>query len=72
MSDQPGRTSLTPFAASMRDADPDGPARAARAARAAREAWLEHGILVVFPGQLHGLDREFTVALGNRLWGIHK
>jgi hypothetical protein len=57
------RTSLTRFAPSMRDPDPDGPAKAAR------QAWQEHGILTVLPGQVHGLDREFVTALGNRLWG---
>ena len=56
-------TSLTRFARSMQDPDPAG------ASRAAREAWRDHGILVVLPGQLHGLDREFAQALGNRLWG---
>lgn len=57
------RTSLTPYAALMRDPDPAG------AETAARQAWCEHGILVVFSDQLHGLDREFASALGNRLWG---
>lgn len=63
MTDQRSRTSLTRFAASMRDPDPDG------ARNAARTAWIDHGILVVMPGQLHGLGREFVTALGNRLWG---
>ncbi len=66
MSDHRSRTSLSPYAASMRDADPDGPARAAKA------AWTDHGILVVLPGQLHGLDKQFVEALGNRLWGKRK
>lgn len=57
------RTSLTRFAGSMRDPDPNG------TRKAARELWHEHGIVVVLPGQLHGLDREFAQALGNRLWG---
>lgn len=59
-------TSLSRYAKSWQDPDPKGPARAAR------EAWIEHGILVVMPEQVHGLDREFVRALGNRLWGKGK
>ena len=59
----PGRTSLTPFAASMRDPDPDG------ARRAARQAWLDHGIVVIMPGDCTGLDREFVAAVANRIYG---
>lgn len=58
-----GRTSLTRFAPQMRDPDPDGPTHAAK------RAWHEYGILTILPGQLHGLDRDFADALGNRLWG---
>lgn len=59
-------TSLTKFAASMRDPDPDG------AQKVARQAWRERGILVIFPGQLNGMDREFARALGDRIWGKSK
>lgn len=58
-----GRTSLTPFAASMRDPDPDG------ARRAAKRAWLDHGIVVIMPGDCQGLDRQFIEAVANRLHG---
>lgn len=57
---------LAAFAPSMRDPDPDGPRKAAD------EAWQSHGILVVLPGETHGLDRDFVTALGNRLRGKRK
>lgn len=59
-------TSLTKFAASMRDPDPDG------ARKAADIAWREHGICVIFPDECHGLDREFVAAIANRLRGKRK
>ena len=61
-----GRTSLTSFAATMRDPDPNG------AQRAARQLWLEKGIAVIFPGDCNGLDRQFIEAVANRLHGVRK
>lgn len=58
-----GRTSLTPYAASMREPDPDG------ARRAAHQAWHNHGIAVIMPGDCIGLDREFIQAVAVRLYG---
>jgi hypothetical protein len=56
-------TSLTKFAATMRDPDPDG------ARKAASQAWHTMGIAVFFDGDCHGLDREFIHAVANRLYG---
>lgn len=61
-----GTTSLTKFAASMRDPDPDG------ARKAARQAWHEHGICVVFSGDCEKLDQMFIEAIANRLYGPRK
>lgn len=61
-----GTTSLTKYAASMRDPDPDG----ARAA--ARQLWLERGIATVFPGDCEKLDWMFVEAIANRLYGMRK
>ncbi|QZP06811.1 hypothetical protein [Caenibius sp. WL] len=57
------RSSLGRFAASMRDPDPAGKFRAARA------LWHEMGIIVVFPGDVHGLDKEWTEAFANKHYG---
>ena len=52
MIDQRGRTSLTRFAAAMRDPDPEGPRRAAR------DLWHRSGVIVIFPDDnLPGLAR---------------
>ncbi|WP_260927401.1 hypothetical protein [Novosphingobium sp. 9] len=57
------RTSLTRYAPQMRDADPQGPRRAAK------EAWLRHGIVVIQPGDVSGMDRELVEAIARRLHG---
>lgn len=57
------RTSLTAFAPSMRDPDPQG------ARIAARELWKRHGIVVIMPGDCTGLDRDLVEAVANRLHG---
>lgn len=59
-------TSLSRFAASMRDPDPDG------ARKAARQLWHERGIAVVFPDDCHGLDWQFIEAVANRVHGRRK
>ncbi len=61
-----GRTSLTAFAASMRDPDPKG------ARNAAKQAWQEHGIVVLMPEQLRamgGLERQLVEALAVKQYG---
>jgi hypothetical protein len=63
---QRSRTSLTPFAASMRDPDPEG------ARRAARALWRDHGIIVIMPGDCQKLDAMFVEAIANRLYGDRK
>lgn len=57
------RTSLTAYAASMREPDPEGPRRAAR------ELWHAKGVVTVFPGDVSGLDREWIQAFANRVYG---
>jgi ABC-type cobalamin/Fe3+-siderophores transport system ATPase subunit len=60
------RTSLTAFAASMRDPDPRG------AHKAAREAWREFGIVVLMPEQIRemsGLERQLVEAAAVKLYG---
>lgn len=57
------RTSLTPFARSMRDPDPAG------ARRAAQELYDEHGILVIFPEDHQRVDSMWIEAIGKRLYG---
>lgn len=57
------RTSLTPFAASMRDPDPAGQRRAAQ------ELYDAHGIVVIFPRDVDRLDAMWIEAIGKRLYG---
>ena len=60
------RTSLTPYAASMRDPDPDG------ADRYAREAWHRHSVVVFTAGQLARMpwqDREILTSVAERVHG---
>jgi len=57
------RTSLTPFAAQMRDPDPE------QARKVARRLWHEHGIVAVMPGDCEKLDAVFVEAIGVRLYG---
>ena len=56
-------TSLTPFAKSMRDPDPDG------ARRAAQQLYDEHGIVVIFPNDVAKVDSMWIEAIGKRLYG---
>jgi hypothetical protein len=59
-------TSLTRFAGSMRDPDPDG------ARRFAAKVWHEHGIAVFLPesiGRMAWQDRELIGALAAKLYG---
>ena len=61
-----GRTSLTPFAASMRDPDPGG------ARKFAAKAWRDLGTAAFTAEQLRGmdrLDRELIEAVATRLYG---
>lgn len=60
------RTSLTPYAASMRDPDPDG------ATRAARQAWHDHGIAVIRRADCERLDWEYVSAIADRVHGRRK
>jgi len=57
------RTSLTPFARSMRDPDPAG------SRRAAQELYDEHGIVVIFPNDVAKVDAMWIEAIGKRLYG---
>jgi hypothetical protein len=66
MTEPRSRTSLTAYAASMRDPDPEG------ARRLAGQAWRDSGIVVIFPGQLDKLDQMFVEAAANRLYGKRK
>lgn len=66
MSDQRGTTSLTPYAASMREPDPDG------ARRLAAEVWHRDGSVVIRAENKAGLnwqDREFLDAICAKLYG---
>jgi len=59
------RTSLTPFAASMRDPDPNG------AKRAAQELFDQHGIVVLFEHDLRAmgtLERHLIEAIASRIY----
>lgn len=56
-------TSLTKFANSMRDPDPDG------ARRAADQLWRDKQIAVIFPDECHGLDWDFVKAVANKFRG---
>ncbi|WP_333837946.1 hypothetical protein [Novosphingobium sp.] len=61
-----GRTSLTRFAHLMAEPDPNG------ATKAAREAWVHHGIVVLFPEQLKkmdGLERQLIHAIADKKYG---
>lgn len=63
------RTSLTGYAALMRDPDPKG------AANAARELWAAKGIVVLFPEQMKsmaGLERQLIEAIANKNYGKRK
>lgn len=60
------RTSLTRYAASMRDPDPDG------ARRLAKELWHRDGSIVLMADQINRMswqDRELVRALAARLYG---
>jgi hypothetical protein len=57
------RTSLTAFAASMRNPDPRG------AKRAAQELYDVHGVVVIFPGDTDRVDQMWIEAIGRRLYG---
>lgn len=62
-------TSLTRYAPLMREPDPKG------ASNAAKEAWLEHGIVVLFPEQLKqmgGLERQLVEAVADKHYGKRK
>lgn len=63
---QRSRTSLTPYAGSMRDPDPEGQRRAAR------ELWHRAGVITIFPGDLRGIDRDFINAFASRVYGIRQ
>ena len=66
MSDEPGRTSLTPYAAYMRDPDPNG------ARRMAARKWHEDGTIILLPDSIERLswqERELVKALGAKLYG---
>lgn len=57
------RSSLAPYAASMRDPDPQG------AQRAAKQLWHEKGIAVIFVDEIHGLERDMVMAIANKNYG---
>jgi hypothetical protein len=60
------RTSLTPYAANMRDPDPDG------ARKLAARKWHEQGIIVLLPESLARLDwqdRELVRAVAAKIYG---
>jgi hypothetical protein len=66
MPDDRSRTSLTPYAASMRDPDPNG------AKRFAAKAWHENGMVVFMPESLARMpweDRELVQRLAAKLYG---
>lgn len=59
-------TSLTKYAASMRDPDPDG------ARRLAARKWHEDGTMVLLPdslARLDRLDRELVQAIAAKIYG---
>ena len=61
-----GRTSLTPYAASMRDPDPAG------AHRIAKQRWHEKGDIVLFAEDIDRLDwqdRELVKAIAAKRYG---
>jgi hypothetical protein len=65
MSDR-GRSSLTPYAASMREPDPNG------AYRIAKQRWHDNGDLVLFASDIAGMDwqdRELINAIGAKRYG---
>ena len=60
------RSSLTGYAATMRDADPCGPHRIAK------RQWHETGAIVLLPDQIKAMswqDRELVWAIATRLYG---
>jgi hypothetical protein len=57
------RTSLTNYAAFMREPDPEG------RRRAAKEIWHENGIAVIFDGDCASIDWMLIEAVANRLYG---
>lgn len=66
MSDERSRTSLTPYAAQMRDPDPDG------AHHLAARMWHADGSLVLRKASIDRLDwqdRELLNALGAKIYG---
>ena len=66
MSDQRGRTSLTPYAASMREPDPDGPHHLAA------RMWHTEGSIVLRReslDRLDRLDRELVQAIAAKIYG---
>lgn len=66
MSDQRGTTSLTPYAASMREPDPDG------AHRLAVRKWHEDGSIVLLAASIERLewqDRELVRAVATKIYG---
>lgn len=60
------RTSLTAYAASMRDPDPAG------ARRAAQQLYDESGIVVIFPNDVAKVDAMWIEAIGKRLYGSRR
>jgi hypothetical protein len=63
------RGSLTTFAPLMRDPDPDG------AHKLAARKWHEDGDLVLFAGDIAGMDwqdRELLNAIGTRRYGARQ
>lgn len=60
------RTSLTPYAASMRDVDPDG------ARKFAEKVWREQGVILIGPEVLDGMgwtDRAQIEAVVEKHFG---
>ena len=61
------RTSLTPYAAGMRDMDPDG------WKFVGAKLWHEMGIAVIGPGQLNSsIDQVYVEQCAERLYGKRK
>lgn len=66
MPDRRSRTSLSPYAASMREPDPNGPQRLAK------QRWHDAGDLVLFAGDIAKMDwqdRELIHAIGTKRYG---
>jgi hypothetical protein len=58
-------STLRRFAEAWQDPDPDGKFNAARA------LWNGMGICVIFPDDVHGMDRDWVKAFGDRRYGGH-